>query len=405
MIDNNKDTLSYFPSKAENDPEFDIKTYNYSTSLDPRGYIPVHQYYIKDIPIMWDRETGYVHFTSIWKALGNTKTDIIKIIDANPSLKTKKIRGGFLQIQGTWVPFEDARLLCKRNAWSIKEELVPIFGENFPYETLSPGHKDFGCLLLDPKKTNNITVKKNKRSTVKKISKLEGRELVDTILPSRPKRRTSRLVSASAASASKASSLTNKTRMRNTKPYTRDVIRKSDSQKKPVSRSPMKTPIRSPTVSSLSSTGSDLSVSQSIDGDDSNSLFSDDQNLSSDDSSSVPSCRVVHTSNKIHMLPSINTFNSSHYFDSNVMMNPMLITPTSTATTPTPCFTPFWPPSPVSPYKPIYAAQENIDIVQAAIALQRLSQDNGKRPFSPFDTTAIPPKVVVNDQEFTILWD
>lgn len=73
---------------------------------------------------MWDRESGkakygyitfflpeltlcskplgYVHFTGIWKALGNSKADIVKMVDSNPELKVKKIRGGFLKIQGTW---------------------------------------------------------------------------------------------------------------------------------------------------------------------------------------------------------------------------------------------------------------------------------------------------------------
>lgn len=45
---------------------------------------------------------GYVHFTGIWKALGNSKSDIVKMVDSNPELGTKKIRGGFLRIQGTW---------------------------------------------------------------------------------------------------------------------------------------------------------------------------------------------------------------------------------------------------------------------------------------------------------------
>lgn len=45
---------------------------------------------------------GYVHFTGIWKSLGNSKADIVKMVDSNPELKVKKIRGGFLKIQGTW---------------------------------------------------------------------------------------------------------------------------------------------------------------------------------------------------------------------------------------------------------------------------------------------------------------
>ena len=51
---------------------------------------------------MWDRETGFVHFTGIWKCLGNSKADIVRVVDSNPELGVTKIRGGFLKIQGTW---------------------------------------------------------------------------------------------------------------------------------------------------------------------------------------------------------------------------------------------------------------------------------------------------------------
>lgn len=64
----------------------------------------VFEYDLYGHPIMWDQENLYVHFTGIWKALGKTKADIVKIIDANPILETiiRKVRGGFLKIQGTW---------------------------------------------------------------------------------------------------------------------------------------------------------------------------------------------------------------------------------------------------------------------------------------------------------------
>ena len=64
----------------------------------------VYEYELYGHPIMWDQENLYVHFTGIWKALGKTKADIVKIIDANPILETiiRKVRGGFLKIQGTW---------------------------------------------------------------------------------------------------------------------------------------------------------------------------------------------------------------------------------------------------------------------------------------------------------------
>ncbi|ORX51188.1 hypothetical protein DM01DRAFT_1337250, partial [Hesseltinella vesiculosa] len=49
--------------------------------------------------------------------------------------------------------------------------------------------------------------------------------------------------------------------------------------------------------------------------------------------------------------------------------------------------------------------QDIVDTINATIMLQRLSQDNGERPFRPMPSCAIPSRVVVNDQEFSIGWD
>ncbi|KAK3828746.1 MAG: transcription regulator HTH, apses-type DNA-binding domain-containing protein, partial [Benniella sp.] len=107
-----------------------IKKAKYSTSLDPRGFIPVYEYDLYGHPIMWDQENLYVHFTGIWKALGKTKADIVKIIDANPILESiiRKVRGGFLKIQGTWMPHQEAYDLAKKTCYKLRHELVPVFG-------------------------------------------------------------------------------------------------------------------------------------------------------------------------------------------------------------------------------------------------------------------------------------
>lgn len=62
------------------------KENKYSTSLDVRGYIPVYEYKIGEQTILWDIETKYVYWTSIWKALGRDKLDLAKIIDSNKEL-------------------------------------------------------------------------------------------------------------------------------------------------------------------------------------------------------------------------------------------------------------------------------------------------------------------------------
>jgi hypothetical protein len=50
-------------------------------------------------------------------------------------------------------------------------------------------------------------------------------------------------------------------------------------------------------------------------------------------------------------------------------------------------------------------AQDIIDTISATILLQRLSQDDGARPFRPLESSTIPSKVIVGHQEFTICWE
>ncbi|AET38803.1 Xbp1p Ecym_3312 [Eremothecium cymbalariae DBVPG len=44
----------------------------------------------------------------------------------------KRIRGGYIKIQGTWLPLEISRQLCTRFCFPIRYLLVPIFGADFP---------------------------------------------------------------------------------------------------------------------------------------------------------------------------------------------------------------------------------------------------------------------------------
>ncbi|KAF9183798.1 hypothetical protein BGZ51_003752 [Haplosporangium sp. Z 767] len=127
-----------------------IKKAKYSTSLDPRGFIPVYEYELYGHPIMWDQENLYVHFTGIWKALGKTKADIVKIIDANPILETiiRKVRGGFLKIQGTWMPHQEAYDLAKKTCYKLRYELVPVFGPGFVNDCIPPDAPGFGSIHL-----------------------------------------------------------------------------------------------------------------------------------------------------------------------------------------------------------------------------------------------------------------
>ncbi|ODQ79293.1 hypothetical protein BABINDRAFT_151014 [Babjeviella inositovora NRRL Y-12698] len=154
----------------------------------PRKIITVFEYQINSHWVMWDHETGLVHLTGIWKAVrelnefsetellakykqqpslfqngavpvapgtptpANNKADIARLIESAPSMEVasqiKRIRGGFLKIQGTWLPFELARELALRICYHIRYCLVPIFGDQFPRECLKPEDEGFGKLVF-----------------------------------------------------------------------------------------------------------------------------------------------------------------------------------------------------------------------------------------------------------------
>ncbi|KAJ7112845.1 hypothetical protein C8R43DRAFT_133916 [Mycena crocata] len=121
----------------------------YITSNDPRGYIPVYEYPLNSQWIMMDIDDGYILWTGIWKALGNSKADIVKMIDSQPDLAgvIRRVRGGYLKIQGTWMPFEVAERLARRVAWTIRDDLIPLFGPNFPSTCLAPDQPGYGQVV------------------------------------------------------------------------------------------------------------------------------------------------------------------------------------------------------------------------------------------------------------------
>ncbi|KAI6160195.1 hypothetical protein EDD17DRAFT_1605887 [Pisolithus thermaeus] len=165
----------------------------YITSNDSRGYIPVYEYPLNGQWIMMDIDDGYILWTGIWKgsphfsfivsshpphthtsypALGNSKgeqrllimslvrsgtysvsrlpiADIVKMIDSQPDLASviRRVRGGYLKIQGTWMPYEVALRLSRRVAWPIRDDLVPLFGPTFPATCLSPDQVGYGQIV------------------------------------------------------------------------------------------------------------------------------------------------------------------------------------------------------------------------------------------------------------------
>lgn len=149
-----------------------IQIKKYATSaLDPvRNYLTAYEYTIHNQWIIWDYETGFVHLTGMWKAAEaatrvhldqvssgaesgpKSKADIVKLLDSTPRQYhqlIKRIRGGFLKIQGTWLPYNLCKVLARRFCYHIRYELIPLFGNDFPDYCLTPNDPKFGELKFD----------------------------------------------------------------------------------------------------------------------------------------------------------------------------------------------------------------------------------------------------------------
>ncbi|GAA5865370.1 hypothetical protein JCM8547_005071 [Rhodosporidiobolus lusitaniae] len=177
----------------------EVKEAQYATSTDSRGFIPVFEYPLRGQTILVDSETGYILITAIWKALGRHKADVVKLNGSQPEIAplVRKVRGGQLTIQGTWLPFEIAETLAKRVAWETKDDLMPLFGPSFPFSCLSPSSPGFGSLTLSALPSSSSTPDANtghipgirRRRDPKKVAEAKAEAIA---AQSNPERETSK---------------------------------------------------------------------------------------------------------------------------------------------------------------------------------------------------------------------
>ena len=371
-------------------------------------------------PIMWDRETGkeisrlretkernteqilffncsyrlvyilgFVHFTGIWKCLGNSKADIVRVVDSNPELGVTKIRGGFLKIQGTWMPFEHAKTLCRRTAWRIRDKLIPLFGPTFADECLPPTHDDYGCLLLDPK----------------------------TAAPHRSgvhqRRNNSTSTTTAVGNGSGGKSMVSRRyhhhhHQYHVAPYRRRSSSSSVESVPPTTQVPRRLSTRRTRDSSSSS--SSMSVARLLNNDSTPSPTTDDAPSSPANTTPSPSFRrktppppsfrfpfspfVRHsTSNTMNPPPADDVVLLPRVSPSSEVPRP----PSSSGLPLLHATLPGWSST---------SSDDQVDTVRASLLLQRLSVDAGERPFfSPSASLPLAARVVVNSSEFTVSWE
>nr|QOU81785.1 hypothetical protein [Sporisorium reilianum] len=122
----------------------------YATTGGDRGFMTVFEYDVRGHTMMIDVDTSFVRFTSITQALGKNKVNFGRLVRTCPALDPHitKLKGGYLSIQGTWLPYDLAKELSRRIAWEIRDHLVPLFGYDFPSTCLRPDSEGFGQLAI-----------------------------------------------------------------------------------------------------------------------------------------------------------------------------------------------------------------------------------------------------------------
>ncbi|TKY90399.1 hypothetical protein EX895_000397 [Sporisorium graminicola] len=122
----------------------------YATTGGDRGFMTVFEYDVRGHTMMIDVDNSCVRFTSITQALGKNKVNFGRLVRTCPALAPHitKLKGGYLSIQGTWLPYDLAKELSRRIAWEIRDHLVPLFGYDFPSTCLRPDSEGFGQLAI-----------------------------------------------------------------------------------------------------------------------------------------------------------------------------------------------------------------------------------------------------------------
>jgi hypothetical protein len=152
-------------------PEYPVLMKRYHFSTDSKGYMLVYEYTIsveassplpsassssskkkqskkavtvsQDVVekyiLMMDADSGEINFTPLARAAGhrNITSKMLSVIpgfsptNAQKQGRMKKMKNGPMGLRGTWLKFEDAKVLARTYCESFKEKLVPFFGPEF----------------------------------------------------------------------------------------------------------------------------------------------------------------------------------------------------------------------------------------------------------------------------------
>lgn len=296
------------------------------------------------------------------------------------------------------IPYEFAAILCRRTSWYIRKELTAIFGPRFSNEALDPSHAEYGCLLLNPKNASMTRGTNSRRgsgyTTMRQVRQQQQHHpYLNNKVAATATHHSRSLNLGSGADGVSSMSLS---RLLNTDMSSYPLLDESSSS------------------SPISDYDEDDTASRNGAG----GLFTESPHTTPSPTfrgaASFPwppssSQKESFSSTSFTPMTSSYSANAKDYVS---------VYSSSTGSCPVPRITPVqWsdlkapllssPPCSSDGARPSLAAlnQDIIDTISATILLQRLSQDDGKRPFRPMPGHTIPSRVVVGDQEYRIHWD
>lgn len=262
-----------------------------------------------------------------------------------------------------------------------------MFGPRFINDVLDPSHPEYGCLLLDPKKALGMGNRRNGYATMRQATHPYRRDFM----------RKAKVTSPRLPKNSTTKKVTNKAVL-----HSMSLSRLLNS-------------------SSLAETREECSIDRR-----SNQVHQEavlrKSFTESPNTTPSPTFRVVPS---FPMLVDWTHKESENIENKQRLLPPILTDHPLMQSTSEPRITPIYSPScsssqswsPVSPAAESMSSsptttvtnsvydKDIIDTINATILLQRLSQDDGARPFKPMQSKSIPSKVMVGNQEFRICWD
>ncbi|KAI8060313.1 hypothetical protein BC940DRAFT_312286 [Gongronella butleri] len=89
------------------------------------SHVPVYEITVKDVSIMRRREDDYINATQILKVAAFGKAQRTRILEREVQVGLhEKIQGGYGKYQGTWIPIDRAKELCRR--YDVYDTLSPL---------------------------------------------------------------------------------------------------------------------------------------------------------------------------------------------------------------------------------------------------------------------------------------